>query len=184
MQNEQARLIRELQLMLRQLADYYAFLPPVQISGIFDETTLEAVLLFQRELSPPVTGLVDEKTMSAIYRQWAGIEAWLAQGRALRAFPAEGCWVEPLREQTYMILPQMMFQVLSRYFSGIAAQVPDGIHVGASVENVRWLQRAAGMRESGILCPYSWELLCRLYEIFVVQEGSEPLPTEFQGGWG
>ena len=41
-----------LQYMLGRLSQKYGFLPQLAVSGNFDEQTLEAVMLFQRELFP------------------------------------------------------------------------------------------------------------------------------------
>ena len=54
--------VRSLQYMLRRLREGYPFLPELAVDGIFGEETLEAVMLFQRELAPPVTGAVDWRT--------------------------------------------------------------------------------------------------------------------------
>lgn len=45
-----------LQYMLSRLAEKYPFLPKLTPDGVFGERTLEAVMLFQRELLRPVTG--------------------------------------------------------------------------------------------------------------------------------
>ena len=50
-----------------------------------------------------------------------------------------------------MIVPQTMFNVLSRHFEGITPCEADGSHGPASAENVRWLQRAAGLPATAIL---------------------------------
>ena len=60
--------IRSLQTMLRELSFTYDFLPRLTPDGIFGESTLEAVMLLQREFFPPVTGRVDLAT-------WDGIAA-------------------------------------------------------------------------------------------------------------
>ena len=63
--------VQNLQYMLRRLGTRYSFLPQLATDGLFGEETLEAVMLFQRELAPPVTGVVDFPTwykISQIYR--------------------------------------------------------------------------------------------------------------------
>ena len=82
----------------------------------------------------------------------------------------------------YMILPQTMLQVLGNRFEGILADVPDGEHGPASAENTRWLQRAAGLPETGVMDRATWDMLSRLYEVFIVEE-MEGRPA-FTGGWG
>ena len=81
--------VRSLQYMLRRLAGKYDFLPQLALDGIFGERTLEAVMLFQRELAPPVTGVVDQRTWDAIRDAWIGLERESAPPRTLRIFPGE-----------------------------------------------------------------------------------------------
>ena len=62
--------VHSLQYMLRRLSLDYDFLPELMTDGIFGERTLEAIMLFQRELYPPVTGVVDRGTWNAIRERW------------------------------------------------------------------------------------------------------------------
>ena len=178
-----AQPVRGLQYMLRRLSEVYEFLPQLATDGIFGERTLEAVMLFQREFYPPVTGVVDRGTWNAIWAMWNRLERQISAARTLRAFPSEGTRVEPGDEEEYLILPQTMFQVLARHLNGITEGVARGIHDQISADNVRWLQHVAGLEETGSLDRETWDLLARLYEIFVVRE-LEQSRQRFIGGWG
>ena len=175
--------VRSLQYMLRRLGKKYPFLPALAVDGIFGEETLEAVMLFQRELAPPVTGVVDWRTWQAIRNKWLAAEEAMEPARVLRAFPGEGVRVEPGETAAYMALPQAMFQMLSRQFSGLTSHPVNAVHGAASADNVRWLQRAAGQRETGVLDKQAWDMLSRLYEAFVVKKQAQPV-EDFSGGWG
>ena len=178
-----AQPVRSLQYMLRRLSMVYDFLPRLVTDGIFGERTLEAVMLFQRELHPPVTGVVDRGTWEAIRTLWDQVEREISGANALRAFPSEGTRVEPGAEAEYMIMPQTMFQVLGRHLNGITEGPALGIHDRASVDNVHWLQHAAGLKEDGVMDRRTWEMLVRLYEIFVIRELDRSRQA-FLGGWG
>ena len=176
------RPVRGLQYMLRRLAEEYPFLPKLAGDGIFGEETLEAVMLFQREFYPPVTGVVDLGTWNAIRARWYDTERRIAPPRPLRAFPGERRRAEPGEEREFLILPQAMFQVLGRHLAGVLPHPADGVHGAASVANVRWLQRAAGLEETGVLDRLTWDALSRLYEVFVI--GAPETPAPYRGGWG
>ena len=75
-----------------------------------------------------------------------------------------------------------MFQSLAHYFNGIGPSNKDGMHDEASVDNVRWLQRVAGLKPTGTLDQPTWNMLSRLYETFVIPEGV--LPDEMFPSWG
>lgn len=159
--------VRNLQYMLRRLSTRYSFLPQLALDGLFGEETLEAVMLFQRELAPPVTGVVDQRTWDAIHSAWVELERDVAPPRSLRIFPGEGFQVSPGMSGSYMVLPQTMFQLLSQKLNGIVDAEPDGYHGDASVENTRWLQGLAQLEQTGVMDRKTWDMLSRLYELFV-----------------
>ena len=162
-----AQPIRSLQYMLNRLSLRYDFLPALVPDGVFGERTLEAVMLFQRELAPPVTGVVDSRTWEAIRREWVKLERELVPPRSLRIFPGEGAQMLPGGEGAYMVLPQTMFQLLRRRLEGIVEDEADGQHGDASVQNTLWLQNLAQLEETGVMDRATWDMLSRLYELFV-----------------
>ena len=171
-----------LQYMLSQLAQGYPELVHIMVDGVFGERTLEAVMRFQKAFHLPVTGVVDRETWDAIRNRWISLEDRTGETRPTQLFPSEGTEVQEGQEREYMVLPQTMFQILSRQLEGIAFHPVDGIHGSASAENVRWLQKAAGLPQTGTLDRSTWDALSRLYEVFVVRE-LEGKP-QFIGGWG
>ena len=98
--------VQNLQYMLRRLGTRYSFLPQLATDGLFGEETLEAVMLFQRELAPPVTGVVDGRTWDAIRREWMALEREVAPPRSLRIFPGEGAQMLPGGEEEYWSCPK------------------------------------------------------------------------------
>lgn len=177
-----AKPVSSLQYMLNQLSQTYRFLPQLVPDGVYGERTLEAVMRFQREAGLPVTGTVDQATWDAIRSSWLEQQSRESYARAARVFPSEGIQVHEGNTKEYMIVPQTMFNVLSRHFEGIVPCQADGIHGPASAENVRWLQKAAGLPETGCMDKATWDALSHLYEIFVVQDTSGQ--PAFTGGWG
>ena len=174
--------VRSLQYMLRRLALKEEVLPLLVLDGIFGEETLEAVMLFQREFHPPVTGVVDLDTWNAIHDRWREAEQVLGEARAVRVFPSGDRSAQPGATHEFLVLPQTMFQVLAEHLDGIETHTADGYHGPESVANTRWLQRAAGLRETGALDRRTWDVLSRLYEVFADLGPGEPL--RFAGGWG
>lgn len=166
----QSNPIRNLQYMLRRLAGKYDFLPDLAVDGIFGENTLEAVMLFQRELFPPVTGVVDRNTWDAIVKEWSKWEQEQSPPRMLRIFPGEGREVQPGAGGGYLILPQMIFEVLRNKLEGIVSTPLDGVHGVESVQNTKWLQNLAQLEETGVMNRETWDMLTRLYELFVTAD--------------
>ena len=159
--------VRSLQYMLRRLSSKYVFLPRLATDGVFGERTLEAVMLFQREFGLPVTGVVDQRTWDAIRDAWINLERESAPPRTLRIFPGEGYRVQPGMSGGAMILPQTMFQLLRQRLEGIAEGEVNGMHGDASVQNTLWLQNLAQLEETGVMDRQTWDMLSRLYELFI-----------------
>lgn len=173
--------VRGLQFMLRRLAQENPFLPLLTPDGIFGEETLEAVMLYQRELHPPVTGIVDSDLWDDIRGRWLETEQRHGGSRPLRAFPSKGREIAPGEEREFFALPQMMFRLLSRYLTGFVPGDSNGMHDETSVENTKLIQRAAGLPQTGVMDRRTWEMLSRLYEVFVVRSSEE---KPLLGGWG
>ncbi|MBR4098698.1 MAG: peptidoglycan-binding protein [Clostridium sp.] len=170
--------VRGLQYMLRRLAMVHDFLPEVVSDGIFGERTLEAVMLFQREMHPPVTGVVDRGTWNAIRDAWQEAERTLGGPRALRVFPDHQQQVMPGEDSDYMIVPQAMFQALLSRLEGIEPDEVNGRHGPASVENIKWLQRSAGLADTGVVDVPTWNALAQLYETMVTAVQPEVSETQ------
>ena len=162
--------VSSLQYMLGELSYVYEPLPFVAVDGVFGEETLEAVMTFQREFSPPVTGRVDQRTWDDIVRYYREWERERAQPDLLRAFPPRPFRVEPGNRDDIMILVQTMFGVLSEQLEGIEPHRADGYHGEASVRNTCWLQRVSGMEQTGIMDRFTWNMLTRLYGLFLVRQ--------------
>lgn len=177
-----ARAVAGLQYMLNRLSTSLPQLPGLAVDGVFGERTLEAVVRFQRVTGLPVTGVVDRRTWNVIHNRWLEMDRADTELRPARMFPSQDAQVDQGDSREYMILPQAMFQILGRYFAGIGIDQPDGFHGKDSADNVRWLQRAAGLPVTGVMDRAVWDALSRLYEIFVVKEPDNR--GQYYGGWG
>ena len=88
--------VRNLQYMLRVLAEYIAQIPSISVDGIYGPETARAVSAAQGYFGLPQTGSVDNTTWDEIYDQFAGIE-----NRTLRSgetFPPANLTNSPARQ--------------------------------------------------------------------------------------
>lgn len=161
--------VSSLQYMLGELSYAHEALPFVAVDGVFGEETLEAVMTFQREFAPPVTGRVDQRTWDEITRRFRMWERERARPRALRVFPPRPFQVEPGEGDDAMVLAQALFQSLSALLEDILPDEADGHHGSNSQRNTRWLQEVAGLEQTGIMDRFTWNALVSLYELFVLR---------------
>lgn len=66
--------VEHLQYMLSVLSAFIPEIPPLNIDGVFGNTTRAAVIAAQRRFGLPQTGIVDFDTWDEIYDQFSGIE--------------------------------------------------------------------------------------------------------------
>ncbi len=161
--------VASLQTMLRQLCQVYDFLPVVPIDGIFGELTLEAVLRYQQEKFPPVTGIVNKEVWEAIREDYVRNQPNLEKPRVLRAFPEGEDTLSFGNETSEIALFQMMFQLLSQQIAQIKPETPSGVFTQTLKDNVIWLQEVSGLPVTGELDRQSWDRLARLYEVYVTK---------------
>ena len=164
--------VRYLQEMLRDLSSFYPQIPAPTPDGRFGESTLEAVMVFQRDFYPPVTGIVDIAT-------WRAIRALL---RLHQSRPDGTTPLPPIPERVFPIQPgdqlpqlqlvQTMLDTLSTVLSGLEPTEHDGTLHGSTERNLRTLQKACGLPSTGALDAQTWHCLTRLYRIFVVPSTS------------
>lgn len=159
--------IADLQGMLRDLSKEHGFLPSVSIDGIFGAQTLEAVILFQKHLFPPVTGVVSKEVWDAMCLEMKKIEGNHTKPRVLRVFP-EGLFALGFGEERAEIaLFQTMFSLLAEKVSGILPEEASGIFTKVLEKNIIWLQNIANLPETGQLDRETWDRLGRIYEIYI-----------------
>lgn len=158
--------VRSLQTMLRALSFSYNFLPRLTPDGVFGEQTLEAVMLFQREFHPPVTGRVDQDTwdaIAALYRLMLSRHTPIPS----RSFPGPDFTVLPGERSVHLHVVQAMFIGLAQMLTGIQPAGASGLHDEATRQNLKWIQRLNHRPETGALDIESWNTLSRLYTVFV-----------------
>lgn len=159
--------VRSLQTMLRELSFLYDFLPRLTPDGVFGERTLEAVMLFQREFFPPVTGRVDQATCDAIASLYLQARARLNGPIPCRGYPNCDFSVQPDQDSIHLYLVQSMFRALARLLDGLESAPVTGYNDPATQHNIRWIQRLDGRTQTGVLDQDSWNTISRLYTLFI-----------------
>lgn len=138
--------VRSLQQMLRTVHFVDDRIPIVAPNGIFDAPTERALKRFQRCAELPVTGEADLATWEALVQAYDQARVQLAPARPLRVIVQRGQTLAPLHQLVY----EAALEALSRVL-----EIPG--------DRTRWLQRCAGLPETGIPDRDTWDALSRLY---------------------
>ncbi|MCI5704727.1 MAG: peptidoglycan-binding domain-containing protein [Oscillospiraceae bacterium] len=171
------RPVKSLQAMLRQISYVYPVIPRLVPDGLFGEETLEAVMIFQREFRLPVTGTVDNATWDAVVLTYARTTQNLENPLLTNGFPDRLSTFSPGDRCVYLLMIQAMFNALSHTLEEVENVPVDGLHAGGSVRNTKWLQRKGNLKETGVMGKDEWNLLVRIYEVFLIRF-VEPNPCQ------
>jgi peptidoglycan hydrolase-like protein with peptidoglycan-binding domain len=134
--------VSHLQYMLSVLAEFIDEIPPLTVSGDFDDATYQAVVAFQRYVGLPDNGVVGSVTWDAIYRQFAGIEQTVFDDAALFPFNAA--------EQTASLRTvQQELRTISAAGTGITAPQTTGQLDRQTVLSLTQFQRRNGLLANG-----------------------------------
>ena len=159
------------QRMLNQLSRRFPQIPRTAENGVFDERTLEAVMVFQRDFSLPVTGTVDETTWNTITAAYREDLLHFGIPLELRVLPNGEFASPPGTISSPLLIAETLFNSLPRDIRNFRRSPPIESSMGHTHENLRILQALAGLTVDGVLNRATWDFLARLYHIFVTRGG-------------
>ena len=156
--------IYSLQTMLRQISDFDPRVLPVVPDGYYGKSTHASVRSFQQAYGLPVTGDTDGATWNAIAETYR----LALQERDMPTiepvwFPGQS--IDPGEENIHLFLVQAMLAALSRYYTDLEAPAVNGILDPTTEQDLKRVQRAAGLPQTGSLTTLTFQALTELYRI-------------------
>lgn len=149
---------------LNLLSAYYATIPGIAITGIFDDATRNAVIQFQKTMNIPQTGVADLETLELLYRTATGI---------LDTLPAESVYLPQLRwpgvvynlghESPGVYIIQEMLSYISLVIPTIQYIEPNGTYDERTQEAVIAFQNMQGLKPDGIVNEETWLAIVNVY---------------------
>lgn len=161
--------IRSLQYMLNQLAIHNDVLTRLAVDGIFGERTLEAVMVFQRENDLPVTGVVDLATWNAIRDAYVHVELMYGFPPALNVLPCGTYTAVEGQECEVLRIVQAMFDSLTKVMNNFSPCKMNCCNDGETYQNIREVQRLAGLPVTGTLNRSTWAYMVQLYQALITR---------------
>ncbi len=159
--------VESVQYYLAFLGYFYPQLPPIAITGFFNEETRDAVFTFQSVYGLPVTGVVDAETFYTIEREYRNAVSDLpANYRSAIGEPYPGRFLT-VGDRGESV------RIIQEYFNRIAVNDPaiptiaaDGIFGNETRNAVIAFQRQLGIEENGAIGPAEWaEIVLRANNI-------------------
>lgn len=158
--------IQLVQYFLNVLSAYYKSIPGVDINGMLDNETRNAITEFQKTFSLPVSGVIDDETWDVMYNNIQGILGILAPSSIFlpallypQVIYKEGM-VDP---GIYIIQQFLMF--ISGVIDGIPSVIPNGIFGPETTESVIAFQKIYELDPDGIINEETWNKIVEVYRL-------------------
>ncbi len=161
--NEQNN-IYELQRYLRELHHADSRLPLVNPDGIYGDETRAAVSEFQRLHGLPESGVTDAETWNRIYAEYMKAASDREPPSKISPFPDDVGYVIKSGERSDTVaIVQFMLRLLADTFDGIEGAPPEGVFSRSTADDIRELQRAYRLPETGEVDKATWNALADAY---------------------
>ena len=157
--------IRDLQTMLRVLAQDDTRVPTVVPDGIYGPQTMNAVSAVQRQNGIPVTGVADKKTWDQIVALYEPALIRIEKAEPIEIILDPGEVLRYGDSSPYIYLMQSMLTQLSKDHPSINPPNHTGIMDDATVEAVSAFQRLAGLPVTGEVDKITWKHLSRQFTL-------------------
>lgn len=155
--------VETVQYYLAFLGYFYPQLPPIAITGFFDEETRDAVFTFESEYGLTIDGIVDANTFSAIERAYKDAVSQLpANYRSAIGEPYPGRFlVEGDRGENVRVIQGYLSRI-GRVDPEIPEVDVDGIFGPQTKAAVIAIQKQLGVEQNGAIGPVEWvEIIMR-----------------------
>lgn len=161
--------VQSLQHLLSQISRSVPTIPRLVESGTFDEPTLEAVMIFQRDFHIPVTGVVDQATWDAIIRAYYEHLKKLGVPPDLPVFPFSASAFPEASKSAQILIAQAMFTALTDLITNFASARVNGVNSDDTLQNIKNIQELSGLSGSGTLDRATWSMLAHLYAALITR---------------
>ena len=154
--------VRVMQYYLAVIAAYYDTIPPVAVSGVFDEDTEAAVRAFQQQFGLTQDGVVGRQTWQAMEDAYEGIRTAsnLIEGGVV-LFPGRVLQAGFQGEDVATIQEYLAY--IATVYPAIPAPAVTGVYGLETVQAVEAFQQEFGLEVNGIVGVTTWDAIASLY---------------------
>ncbi len=157
--------ISVLQYYLNFVSAFDSRLTDIEITGVFDEATENAVKAFQETKGIEQTGIVDDETGVALYDQYLGIINTMPDSAfdgIARPFPGTVLSLGSRGDDVKLL--QSYINVLAENFDEIATIEEDGIFGQETLDNIYAIQSLFDLTVDGVVSALTWAAIADAYD--------------------
>lgn len=155
--------ISELQSYLQTISLVDKNIPSLIPDGFYGNETRDAVSIFQRENSLPITGKVNEETWNEIYKKYLEASEKINEPLSINVFPGKEYVITRGAVGADVIMLQAMLTEISKIFWGFPKQLSDGVYNLSNENAVKLLQKSFGITPDGNVGIISWNRIVNLF---------------------
>ena len=157
--------IRSLQTMLRTISEYDGSVPTVVPDGIYGNETRDAVTIFQRGNSLPVTGVADQETWKQIANQYDDALIYVGPAEPIEIILDPNQVFVLGDSSPYLFLAQGMLLYLSTQYAEINEPGRNGMLDRQTANSLSSFQRLNSLDETGNLDRKTWKNLSKQFTL-------------------
>lgn len=161
-------IIRQLQQFLRTISASNQNIPLIDVDGIFGKETANAVRAFQKEYGLNVTGIADNQTLDAIYKEYLRVLKLKRPSNALQIFENNEI-LKPGDESDEVYVIQLMLNSINRRFVNIPPIAVTGKLDDKTINSVNKINEKFGTSPQNHIDSSIWNDLSNLYNAIVVR---------------
>ena len=169
--------VQFVQYYLAVVGTFYETVPPIQVTGIYDEQTRDAVVAFQKTYGLEPDGIIGRLTWNDLYRAYRGIlETTPALEGGVLLYPGTILRIGSQGDSVRVIQEYLSF--ISDAYPAIPKVPVTGVFGNQTEAAVRAFQTSFGLPVNGVVGPITWGLIGSVYSDLVTgfnkQEGQYP----------
>lgn len=160
-------MIKQIQQFLRAISSRSSKIPLIDVDGIFGPETTNAVRAFQQEFGLNSTGVIDNKTLDAIYQEYLRILN-LKEANTLKIFEENKILsLGDKSDEIYII--QLIINSINRKFSNIPTVEITGVLDIQTINSINKINEKFKKDSVDYLDQASWNNLSDLYNAINIQ---------------
>ncbi len=170
--------VRVVQFYLAVVANYYETIPPIQVTGEYDEATRDAVIAFQKTFGLTPDGIIGRQTWNELYAAYRGIvnsTAVMEGGVVL--YP--GVILLPGSQGDYVQVLQQYLAYIAESYPEIPAPPDTGIFGNQTQASVIAFQNLFGLEPTGTVNATTWYAIADIFA--TLRSGNRKQPGQFPG---
>ncbi|MDF2676222.1 MAG: putative peptidoglycan-binding protein [Bacillota bacterium] len=157
--------IQIIQYFLNVISAYYPTVFAVDINGVLNPQTNQAIIEFQKTMKLPETGLIDEKTWETLYSTVLGILNVLPPSAIFLpklVYPEPGIGRE-LGRDAFVYILKLYLSYISTKIPAIAPVVLNDLYDTKTEEEVKAFQKYYGLPVTGRVNEETWNKIIQVY---------------------